>query len=384
MTAFWTLMKREYLDHKGGMFWTPLIVSAVMSILIVVAAIKIMSHGNDFIPMHTGAEFGVGMEDGTITKPDGTVIIKKTDVLPDGSKQRTVTVTDKNGEQKARVSVDVDADGDESNGGINLNGVDFKDMKSLAGALNGKPDKERIDATRTYGAMTSTVGALALLISVFVVPFLLLGSLFDERQDRSILFWKSMPVSDRKTVLTKLLANAGGTFAIALGFGIIVHLVTLVVTSIVAGHYGYNSIADFWHLPTIASAWVNWLLLAVLYLLWALPVYAWLMLVSATSPRAPFLFAFLIPGAMALIEIGVFRSHLVGDHFFARLIGIQLGKAVEKMSVNEHSFVNGRILISDARDLLLANFAQPGLWIGIGIAIALLFATIEVRKRRTL
>jgi ABC-2 type transport system permease protein len=384
MTAFWTLMKREYLDHKGGMFWTPLVVSAVISVLVGVAAVQIMTNSDkNIIRLNTDSDFGADMKEGTVTKQDGTVLTKKVDVLPDGAKQTTVTVTTKGGEQKARITVDGDA-GDESDANININGLNFRDMKSLAGALNAMPEKERVNGARTYGAMTSATGAAALIIAAFVIPFLLLGSLFDERQDRSILFWKSMPVSDRKTVLSKLVANAGGTLAIALAFGLVVHLVTLIITSIVAGRFGFTGISDLWHIPTIASAWINWILLAALYLLWVLPVYAWLMLVSAASPRAPFLFAFLIPGALALIEVAVFRSNLVSEHFFARLVGFPLAKAAEKMSMNEEAIVNGQMLIGTARELLLNNFAQPGLWVGLVIAAALLYATMEVRKRRTL
>jgi ABC-2 type transport system permease protein len=387
MTAFWTLMKREYLDHKGGMFWTPLVVSGVISILVAVGAVQVLSHHNGKLNVNIGDEFATGfkdgMKEGTITKPDGTTITRKVDVLPDGTKQTTVTVTDKKGEQKARITVDGEGD-TQSNANINMNGVNFGDMKGLAGALNNMPEKERVDGARTYGAMTSSTGAAALLISAFVIPFLLLGSLFDERQDRSILFWKSMPVSDRKTVLSKLLANTVGTVSIAILFGLAVHMITLIITSIVAGRFGFNGIGDLWHLPTIASAWINWMLLAVLYLMWALPVYAWLMLVSAASPRAPFLFAFLIPGGLALIEVATFKTHLVGEHFFARLIGLPLANAAEKMSLNGQNPLNGEVLISKARELLLNNFAQPGLWVGLVIAAAVLYATMEVRKRRTL
>jgi ABC-2 type transport system permease protein len=383
MTAFWTLMKREYLDHRGGMFWTPLVVSTVMSILMVIAAVQILTHVNGNVTFNTSDDFNTGMADGTVTKPDGSVITKETKLLPDGSKQKTVTVKDKNGEQRVRVTVDVNENGDQSGGNINLNGVDFHDMKGLAGSLNHMSSKDRLDGARTYGAMTSAIGASALLISLFVVPFLLLSSLFDERQDRSILFWKSMPVSDRKTVLTKLLANSAGTFAIALAFGMVVHFITLIVTTLVASHYGFNSVGDLWHLPTIASAWVNWILLALLYLMWALPVYAWLMLVSAASPRAPFLFAFLIPGGLALLEVASFKSHFVVDHFLGRLIGAPLAQAFDKMSHAE-KFPGGPEMLSKTREMLLANFVQPELWIGILVAAALLYATIEVRKRRTL
>ena len=53
----------------------------------------------------------------------------------------------------------------------------------------------------------------------FVVFFYCLGSLYDERKDRSVLFWKSLPVSDRDTVLSKALSAlvVAPTLAIAVG-----------------------------------------------------------------------------------------------------------------------------------------------------------------------
>ena len=37
-----------------------------------------------------------------------------------------------------------------------------------------------------------------------VVFFFCLGALFDDRKDRSVLFWKSLPISDQATVLSKV------------------------------------------------------------------------------------------------------------------------------------------------------------------------------------
>src|SRR3982074_3611727 len=43
------------------------------------------------------------------------------------------------------------------------------------------------------------------LVMVIVLSFYLMDCLYQERKDRSILFWKSLPVSDANTVISKLL-----------------------------------------------------------------------------------------------------------------------------------------------------------------------------------
>src|SRR6201987_208862 len=46
--------------------------------------------------------------------------------------------------------------------------------------------------------------ALMMITAMFVGAFYCLDALYGERRDRSILFWKSLPVSDAITVLSKL------------------------------------------------------------------------------------------------------------------------------------------------------------------------------------
>ncbi len=390
MPAFWTLIKREYLDHKGGMFWTPLVISSLMAVVIAVGAVQLITRGDAFngsaVVEHrqeiTPSAQQTDTERTTI-KADGTKIIRKVTVAPDGRRQETITVFDSSGKTVSKVTVDatVEAFDDED---FKVNGEKVTGLSDVVTKLNTSPASERINGTRNFGAGLAALGAIGLLIAAIVIPFLLLGSLFDERQDRSILFWKSMPVSDSKTVLSKLVGNAGGGFLLALGFGFLVHILALIAATIIGSYYGFTNVASLWHLPTIASAWFNWFLLIFQYLLWVLPVYAWFMLVSATSPRAPFLFAFLVPGAIAILEAVVFKGSWFAENFLYRLVGIPLANALKKMSVTDNSLGESQVFLSQARELLLKNFAEPSLWIGLVIAAALLYATIEMRKRKAL
>jgi ABC-2 type transport system permease protein len=58
--------------------------------------------------------------------------------------------------------------------------------------------------TRTAIEVPYDVAAMVLIITAFIVGlFYCLDALYGERRDRSILFWKSLPVSDLTTVLSK-------------------------------------------------------------------------------------------------------------------------------------------------------------------------------------
>src|SRR5690625_2852310 len=46
--------------------------------------------------------------------------------------------------------------------------------------------------------------AIFVLILLLTIPFYLLSCLYTDRRDQSILFWKSLPVSETRSVLTKL------------------------------------------------------------------------------------------------------------------------------------------------------------------------------------
>lgn len=137
----------------------------------------------------------------------------------------------------------------------------------------------------------------------FVVFFYLLGSLYDDRKDRSILFWKSLPASDTLTVGSKLLT---AMFVIP-GIFWVVYVATIIIiyliTSLTVLLLGENPWTLFVSLANPFKAWG--LVLASYYAqaIWALPVYGWLMLASAFAPRLPLLFALVPPAIFAVLQI---------------------------------------------------------------------------------
>jgi ABC-2 type transport system permease protein len=143
------------------------------------------------------------------------------------------------------------------------------------------------------------------VVLCFVVFFYLLGSLYDDRKDRSILFWKSLPTSDLMTMSSKLLAAmivAPVMFWLVL---IITHILIAIIGSIMVMSVGENP----WTLIlSLANPFKAWGLILASYLtsaIWALPLFGWLMLASAFAPRIPLLFAILPPVVFAILQVWI-------------------------------------------------------------------------------
>src|SRR5262249_35459668 len=152
-------------------------------------------------------------------------------------------------------------------------------------------------------------------------------ALHGERRDRSILFWKSLPVSDLTTVLAKasipLLVLPVVTFAVTM---IAQGIMLLVSRAVLAGSGGNAEAAwnhmSFWHMS--AMLWYH--LVAFRGFLSA-PFYGWLLLVSAWARRLPILWAALPPIALGVFEKIAFNTSYFGGWLRERLGGGSDGAA---------------------------------------------------------
>jgi ABC-2 type transport system permease protein len=230
----------------------------------------------------------------------------------------------------------------------------------------------------------------AVIMAYAVVPqFLVLGivtwmyagdCLYTERKDRSILFWKSMPVSDTLTVLSKLLLVA---VLVPLG----VYVVSLVTTLLMSGIYLVRAWQDhsgdaFWDAGTwLRIQWIT-LLSVVAGSLWFAPITAFLMLVSAWARRSVQLWVFLPPIILAVGESFALGSHHIRNILFYRLGGV---------FAHTGTVMPGPGDGADARatlNLLFANidpspvFVNADLWLGLVVAALLIVATIRIRQYR--
>jgi ABC-2 type transport system permease protein len=214
--------------------------------------------------------------------------------------------------------------------------------------------------------------SVIMLAYVVIAVIYCLEALHGERRDRSILFWKSLPVSDVTTVLAKagmaIVALPLITFAIIAG----THLVMLLAGSAELLARGV-SVAVLWAQMPLLPIWAATLyhLVTVHALYWA-PIYGWLLLVSAWARRAAFLWASLPIVAVLIIEKLVFNTSV-----FARMLVSQLegGPAAIRFPPHGNMPMEAPTLAN-----LGAFLASPGLWIGLAVCAAFLAAAVRLRR----
>jgi ABC-2 type transport system permease protein len=139
----------------------------------------------------------------------------------------------------------------------------------------------------------------------FVVFFYLLGALYDDRKDRSILFWKSLPASDTLTLTSKLLVAMVLAPAAFLAALIVTHLVIAIIASLMILSVDQNPWTLF---LSISQPFKAWGMIGFTYLaqsIWALPMFGWLLLVSSFAPRVPLLFAVLPPLVLSGLQVWI-------------------------------------------------------------------------------
>jgi len=215
--------------------------------------------------------------------------------------------------------------------------------------------------------------AAALIMGTgFIVGiFYSLDALYGERRDRSILFWKSLPVSDLTTVLSKFAIPLIILPLLSFGITIVTQFVMLLLSSVVLLGSGLSvgtlgARMSFFHM----SLMLLYHILTV-HGLWYAPLYGWLLLVSAWAPRAPFIWAFLPPFVIWGVERIAFRtSHFLGMLQY-RLTGPEPSASTAR---------RGNLMEMMSALTPLQFFSTPGLW--VGLAVAAIFLTAAVRLRR--
>jgi len=227
----------------------------------------------------------------------------------------------------------------------------------------------------------------------FVVFFYLLGSLYDDRKDRSILFWKSLPASDTLTIASKLLSAMIVAPLIFWVIYVISHIVIMLLFSIVVMVLGENPWTLFLSLGSPFEAWGLVLVSYFTQSIWALPLYGWLMLVSAFAPRIPLLFAILPPVILGVLELWLdfLKTFTVNDNLFG-LFGHWFANSPLILSADEHDGDFGASLgiaiFSDYdHQITVANMFDrifsTDMLIGLAIAAVFLGGALWLRHRAT-
>ena len=232
------------------------------------------------------------------------------------------------------------------------------------------------------------------LVLAFVVFFYLLGSLYDDRKDRSILFWKSLPASDTLTLASKLLSAMVVAPIIFWVIYVLTYVVIALIFSIVVLSLGENPWTLFLGIGSPFKAWSMLLLSYLAIAVWSLPLYGWLMLVSSFAPRIPLLFAILPPVVIAVLQIwieflqtftlkknlfGVIGEWVANSPFISISGDFDDGKAALSLGAPTNDTFSHELTVMNILDRLFST----QMLIGLIVAVVFLGTALWLRRRAT-
>lgn len=327
------LLRREFWEHKGSFFWTPLVIAVVMLVSVT-----------------------------------GTLLY---------------TFIRENG----RV------------GRIVVNGVEMSKGELFSAAVHALPLEQRNAIVHALAGGYIGVAAPLFIVMAALVFFYCLGALSDERRDRSIFFWKSLPVSDQMTVLSKVLAAVCVVPVITMAIATVTGLTLLLLMCIGVGVKGVNLAGPLLGSLDLYLAPFRLLALLPVYILWALPTVGWLLMVSAWARSKVFLWAVGIP-IIALVLIKwldflisssglTLNPQWIGANIVLRILGGTVpGSWLAFEQVSPQAMVlttpgaHGSI---DAGAVFVQSWMTltgPSVWIGAVIGVAMIYAAMRLRSQR--
>jgi len=322
---FRLLLRREYWEHRGGIFWAPLIaggVSLLLSVGLLIAGIAWA---------HKSAA-------------NGDVVLT-------------------------------------ASNGVTINGLD---LGTLAQQLSSD-DLYQLSEGLTFTLALSATWPF--LVMIFVAFFYCLGALYDDRRDRSVLFWKSLPISDTSTVLSKVVTATLVIPLFATLFAILIMFAFLIALSIAAAAHGANPFPLLWGNGAVFLLSAQFLAAIPVYAAWMLPTVGWLLLCSAWARSKPFLWALLIPLALGVASsmtgllqvVGLERHWLWGNVISRMLLG------TVPLTHRDLTYIqSGAVQASEMFSIpgMYSNFLEPSMWIGILAGAVMIAIAIRLRRWR--
>ena len=315
MNTYKWLLKREFWEHKGGFFWTPAVIGALLT-------------------LGTGASVLAGL------------VFK------------------------------------------NQHGIQI-DGEQITNLSHAVPPEQQSRIVQVMSEMWMAPTGMLLGVMAIVVFFYCLGCLFDERKDRSVLFWKSLPVSDNETVLSKVAMALVGAPLLTLAFGVATSVLMLLIALAGAGASGLNLLGVFakpatWTAPFEAAAIIP------VYMVWALPTVGWLMLVSSWARTKVFLWAVMVPVVAGVLltwfnamfdfnwNIEWFWQNIVGRGLLSVVPGTWFGfvDPAGGMQVHNENDLDFTFLVTQSWKTLASVHAVVGAVVGA----AMIYAAARIRR----
>jgi ABC-2 type transport system permease protein len=211
-------------------------------------------------------------------------------------------------------------------------------------------------------------------VYLFVLLFVLLGAIHDERRDRSVLFWKSMPVSDLESIASKIILAVWIAPVITIAAIVLAQIFMLIIGSGIAVSQDLGEVSRLWWQSGLFKGTAQLFVGYFIQGFWALPIYGWLLLVSATVNKTPILWAVLVPCVPVILERMLFGTSIlftgIGDHLLFAALPSYAGDGASRILPELPSLAEQ-----------FGLFLTTDLWAGVIIGAGLLIATVYCRKR---
>ncbi|PYT18034.1 MAG: ABC transporter permease [Acidobacteria bacterium] len=245
--------------------------------------------------------------------------------------------------------------------GFALGLVHLPDTLRAASTLDAMRQHEDIEQPYNFAA-------LLLMFTTFLIGvFYCLDALYGERRDRSVLFWKSLPVSD----LTIVLSKASIPFVvIPLGTWGITVVTQAIMLLLAGGRLMGTGLSVSLHVSFWRMASMLFYHLVVVHGLWYAPIWGWLLLCSAWSRRTPYLWA-----TLPLLAVGLVEKIAFNTSHFAGWLAYRFMGGPEGMPPRNTSMTMDALTAPPAQFL-----ASPGFWFGLALAAAFVAAAVRLRR----
>lgn len=372
-SRFFTLLQREFREYKTSMFWTP-ILAAVLMLVLMLGSIMLGNRFGlfDFImgsPLFDGGptlSVGLSMGDGGEGEQSRIVVLSGDGDVADSEAMAIPP------EPPGAPSYRVIEEGDGVEEQWNFSREWVFEPQGDNGDEEAADSEEDGDAHGWHGdgnelnAVLSVVHGILLMVLFIITASYLLTTLYDDRKDRSILFWRSMPVSEWDVVLSKFVMALVVAPLIYIAVSLVLQLGFILLMMFMTVRMGEDPFVYVLGNIDFVAAMLHPITGWVLTALWIAPLYAYLLLVSSAARRSPLVLAIGPVVALLIAEGALFGSEVIGDS-----IQNHVPHATEGSAVGFYLFG------PDWGSIDLTNMAA-----GLLFAAAALFAAVWLRRNR--
>lgn len=291
-----TLVQREIQESKNSLLWTPVAIAVGLTLIMLVSVLLA-----NRVSIMGDAMMKVLLDEGSASGMNITIHID------DNGENEVQTYTIEHTEETA---------GDES---WNFSKDWTFTPESGRDRSESSDRSDRLDEEfESLNPILNMLHNILILVLILVTMNYLMAALYQDRKDRSILFWKSMPVSEWEEVLSKLAVAMIVAPIIYIAASILTQLVYVVLAMLMMTRMDMDPFQLILGHIEFGSLFFNQISGWILSALWMAPLYAWLLLASAAAKRSPFMLAFApVVGLIAIEQIFMGSEYVltfVGKH----------------------------------------------------------------------